>query len=146
MVRATVGTVKLFLDTSVLVFAVGTEHKQRSHCAALIEAAARGDVEVHMSAEAIQEFIHHRMRRSSRSLALAQARAARDLALIHPFDGDVLDTAMQLIESTTLRGRDAVHAATALLGGFDRIVTTDRDFAAVPGLGPVSPQRALGNT
>ena len=33
-----------------------------------------------------------------------------------------------------VRGRDAVHAATALDAGFDTIVSTDRDFDGIPGL------------
>lgn len=35
---------------------------------------------------------------------------------------------------STIRGRDAVHAATALQSGFDLIASTDPDFDEVPGL------------
>ena len=38
---------------------------------------------------------------------------------------------MTLVASTPLRGRDAVHAATALLVGAGHIVSTDQAFAAL---------------
>lgn len=31
------------------------------------------------------------------------------------------------------RGHDAVHAATAIVAGFDQIVSVDRDFDGMPG-------------
>lgn len=71
--------------------------------------------------------------------AVAEARRLRDMAVVHPFDERVLDKALELIDSTSIRGRDAVHAATAMLAGFDEIVSVDRDFDHVPGLRRVSP-------
>ena len=46
---------------------------------------------------------------------------------------------IDLVESTGLRGRDALHAASALEAGFDTIVTPDRGFLAVSGLRVVRP-------
>ncbi len=59
------------------------------------------------------------------------------------FHDDVLGQALSLIELTTISGRVAVHAATALKAGFTSIVTTDNDFASVPGLRPITPESAL---
>ena len=52
---------------------------------------------------------------------------------------DVLLRARRLIDATQVRGRDAIHAATALGAGFDTIVTTDRDFGSIPGLRRLDP-------
>ena len=38
-----------------------------------------------------------------------------------------------------VRGRDAVHAATALLAGFTEIVSADKDLGSVPGLRRLDP-------
>lgn len=55
-------------------------------------------------------------------------------------DDDVIDRALDLVATTPARGRDAFIAATALEAGFDRVVTTDARFVAVPGLEPVHPR------
>lgn len=105
----------------------------RPYARALLAEAASGDVEMHLSVEAIQEFVHHRMRRGSLA-AVQEASQLRDLSVAHAFDDGVLNEALELIATTSLRGRDAVHAATALRAGFDTIVSGDRDFDVIPGL------------
>ena len=52
--------------------------------------------------------------------------------------------ALDLTATTRIGGRDAVHAATALLAGFDAVVSPDRDFAVVEGLRRLDPAEALG--
>ena len=96
-------------------------------------------VALHLSTEAIQEFLHHRLRRGARQDAIEDARDAMALCQIHPFDANVLARAVHLIETSTIRGRDAVHAATALAAGFTEIVSADTDFDDVPGLTRVDP-------
>lgn len=132
-------TRRLFVDTAVLALAVGSEHPLRATCRSLVEAAANGSVELHASAELVQEFCFHRLRRSSRADAVAQARDVAALCVLHPVDADVVDGMLGLVETTRLGGRDAVHAATALLHGFDAIVSPDQDFDGVPGLRRLDP-------
>lgn len=132
----------VFVDTSVLLLASGGEDPDRMHARAIVGAAGRGGLRVHVSVEAIQEFVHHRMRKASPA-AVEESRSLRHLCTLHPFDDDVLDQALELIESTSIRGRDAVHAATAILAGFDKIISADRDFDGIPGLRRVSPEDAL---
>lgn len=133
----------LFVDTGVLAHALGGEHPQRTGCQALLAAARRGDVDLHASVEMVQELAFHRLRRTDRSTAVTQARAAAELCILHPFDAEVLDRALELTATTRLGGRDAVHAATALLAGFSAIVSPDRDFDEVAGLRRIDPADAL---
>lgn len=130
---------RLLIDTTVLVFASGAHHPQRETCRAIIAQAQHRAVALHISTETIQEFLHHRLRRGARSDAVAEARDAMTLCHLHPFDADVLTRAVHLIETTNIRGRDAVHAATALEAGFTEIVSADTDFDDVPGLTRVDP-------
>lgn len=65
------------------------------------------------------------------------------MATLHTFDAAVLDRALELMAVAPIRGRDAVHAATALLAGFDHIVTVDADVVAVPGLRTLTPREVL---
>lgn len=124
----------IWVDTSVLAYAAGGTHPQREPCRRLVAAAATRSVELHASVEMVQELLFHRVRRTARAEAVAQARFAADLCVLHPFDGALLSRALELVAVSELGGRDAVHAAAALLAGFTEIVSADRDFDAVPGL------------
>lgn len=127
-----------FLDTSVLLLAVGGDREQRSTCRQIIAGIHQGDVDGHASVEAVQEYVHHRRRRSERT-AVDEALALCRMLTLHAFDEDVLDGALRLMATSPVRGRDAVHAATALRHGFDEIVSADRDFDDLPGLRRLDP-------
>ena len=128
-----------FLDTSVFLTALG-EHPSTSACRALLRRAANGHLSIHTAVECLQEVVFHRMRVGPRAPAVAHLRAIRDLCVVHPMDDLVLDRATDLLASTQVRGRDAFIAATALLAGFDAVVTTDDRFVEVPGLRRVHPR------
>lgn len=136
-------TRRLFIDTTVLVHAYGDEHEMRSGCRALLQAAADGSVELHASVEVPQEFLFHRLRRGTRTDAVSEARDVMTFCRLYPFDREVLDLSVDLVESRGMRGRDAVHAATALVHGFDKIVSADRDFDGLAGLGRLDPRGAM---
>mgnify|MGYP003441720399 FL=1 len=128
-----------FLDTPVFLTALG-EHPNTSACRALLRRAANGHLSIHTAAECLQEVVFHRMRVGPRAPAVAHLRAIRDLCVVHPMDDLVLDRATDLLASTQARGRDAFIAATALLAGFDAVVTTHDRFVEVPGLRRVHPR------
>lgn len=129
----------VFLDPSVLLLAVGAEHPLREPCRHVLEAAARGEIRLHLSVEGGQEFLFHRLRRGNLEDALRLFDLVDDLVIWHPFDADVLHRARALMATGAVRGRDAVHAATALLGGFEAIISCDADFDRVEGLRRIDP-------
>lgn len=129
-----------FIDTTVLTYAYGRAHPVQESCRWVLAQAAIGVDELHASVEAVQEFLFHRMRRTSRTQALVDADDARQLCVLHPFDVGVLERSLGLVAESAIRGRDAVHAGTALSFGFDEIVTVDTDFDPIPGLRRVDPQ------
>lgn len=124
----------VFIEPSVLLLAVGGEHPLREPCRRVLEAASRREVRLHMSVEGGQELLFHRLRRGDREAALRQFDLVDALVVWHAFDIDVLRRARALVAGGSIRGRDAVHAATALIAGFDALVSCDADFDAVPGL------------
>lgn len=129
----------VFVDANVFAYAFGEESAYRGPCLALVEHASAGVLRFHASVEAVQEVLHHRMRRTTREAALRETAAMTATCVLHDFDRAVLDKGIELVSTAPIRGRDAVHAATALLAGFDEIVTTDATFANVPGLRRVDP-------
>jgi predicted nucleic acid-binding protein len=130
----------VLVDTAVVAYAVGGEHSLREPCQRWLLAAGRGEVELHASVEMIQEFLFHRMRRTDRTTALRQARDASQLCVLHAFEVPVLSRSMELVAtSEALGGRDAVHAATALVHGLQTIVSGDTAFDGIDGLHRLAP-------
>lgn len=132
---------RYLIDANVPLYALGEDHRWRHPSVAVMTAAIEGRIQLHASTEAMQELVFHRMRMASRTTAIAETRRVSALTRLHPFDDAVWSRALDLIETTPLRGRDAVHAATALEHGLTHIVTTDSGFISVPGLTPVAPDQ-----
>lgn len=131
---------QVYVDTSVLAYAIGGPHPEREACRSVVAAVPSGGVELHANVEVIQELLFHRMRRIDVLRAAKQAQAAAAACVLHSFDARVLDLSIDLVLTVPgLRGRDAVHAATALHHGLTTVVSTDAAFDAVPGLTRATP-------
>ncbi len=111
-------------------------------CRTLLSRMAMTSFRMYASVEMIQELVHHRLRvTGDRRLAAADGRDASATRPLLFFDREVLDLSLDLIERVpSIRGRDAVHAATALAHGIDTIVSPDRSFDGIPGLTRVDPR------
>lgn len=130
----------VLFDTAVTAYALGSQHRYRLPCIAILGAAAADRVRGYASTEMIQELVHHRLRRGGeRSVVATIGRETSALFTVLNFDREVLDLSLDLIERTAIRGRDAVHAATALAYGIDTIVSPDRAFDGIPGLTRIDP-------
>lgn len=128
------------LDTTVLVYAVGEDHPKRDACRRVIEAIADGRLNATTTVEAIQEFVHVRARRRSRSDAADLGRAYATLLspLIAPTPEDLRE-GLRIFESDSAIGAfDAVLAAVATTRGV-RLISVDGDFRSVRGLDFVDP-------
>ena len=134
----------VLLDTAIAVYALGADDPRRIPCRNLLDRASAGDFRAYASVEMIQELTHHRLRKTGNRLhATADGRDIGAQCTLLAFDREVLDLALELIErSPTIRGRDAVHAATALAYGIDRIASTDSAFDGIPGLTRLDPLAA----
>lgn len=131
----------IVLDTTVLVYAKGAGHALRDPCRRLISAAVDGEIDATTTPEVIQEFVHVRARRRDPSEA---ASLGRDYAeLLSPLlvvGRDQLDRGLGLFESVTGIGAfDAILAATALGADAAQLVSADRAFGAITGIGHVFP-------
>lgn len=132
----------LFVDPSVLLLAVGGDHPLRDPCRTVLRAAAEGTVRLHLSVEGGQEFLFHRLRTADRASAVHAFDLVDAFVEWHDFDQEVLRRSRDLVAAGHARGRDAVHAATALRAGFQAIVSCDRDFDAIPSLTRLDPRSA----
>ena len=106
---------------------------------------AQGQIKLDASAELIQEFLHVLLRRAiPRDQALEEAGEVNRLCRVAAFDSQVLAGAMEMIRKYPFLGvRDAVHAATAVVGGLDRILSTDQVFDGIAEVERVDPVGAM---
>lgn len=135
----------VLIDSAVAIYAFGEESELKPVCLEIFRQAADG-LRAYASVEMIQEFVHHRLRRTGdRLLSAEDGRSVTALCTLLNLDREVLDLSLELIQRIpAVRGRDAVHAATALAYGIERIVSTDRAFDDIPGLTRVDPRELTG--
>ena len=131
----------VLLDTSITVYALGGNDPRREPCRELLARAGMGEFRAYASVEMVQELVHHRLRKTGdRNLAIADGRDISAACTVLQFDREVLDLSLDLIERIpTIRGRDAVHAATAIAYGIESIASTDPAFEGIPGLKRIDP-------
>lgn len=130
----------IVLDTTVLVYAAGQQHRFREPCRRLLAAVADEAVVATTTVEAIQEFTHVRSRRRDRSEAVGLATDYIDLLgpLLTVEEADLL-AGLRTFETYPAVGCfDAVLAAAARAAG-GTLVSTDIAFSAIPGLHHVVP-------
>ncbi len=93
----------IVLDTTVLLYAVGTEHELREPCRRLL--AAQQSLALTTTAGVIQEFVHVRSRRRGRADAVGLGRSY--LTLLRPLldvPEAAVDDALSLLDEHASRG------------------------------------------
>jgi predicted nucleic acid-binding protein len=132
------------IDTTVLVYAVGSDHPYRDPCRTLVEAISQGDVRATTTVEVVQEFAHVRARRRGRDDAVQLASSFADLLapLTHARDTH-LRAGLELWRRHSGIGCfDAVLVAVARELGASTIVSADRAFGTVQGVEHTIPDEA----
>lgn len=130
----------VLVDSSVLAYALGDPDARREPCRKLLKEITSGTGRAYASVEMFQEVLHHRLRRTrDRSVSVAEVRDAMPMFVLLNFDHEVLELSLDLVARTLVRGRDAVHAATALAYGIETIVSSDPAFDGIPGLRRLDP-------
>jgi predicted nucleic acid-binding protein len=131
----------IVLDTTVLAYAVGTEHPLRAPCQRLVRAIADGEILATTTIEVIQEFTHVRARRRDRKDA---ADLARDyIELLSPLliveEPDLREGLRLFEESPSTGAFDAVLAAAAHAAGAEALVSAGAGFSVFANIRHVVP-------
>jgi hypothetical protein len=125
----------ILLDTTVLMYAVGGEHRLREPCQRVIAAQASGSIRAATTVEAVQEFAHIYSRRRGRQAAAEYSQRYVDLLEIVEATAKDLELGLWIFGRTPELGAfDALLAAVALNHGADGLVSADGGFGNVPGL------------
>lgn len=136
---------RLFLDTSVFVYAIGTSHPLKAPSVALIKALADGMIIGESSTLVVQELVHQRTRRTlDRRGAADRGREIYAMTTVHDVGGDDGRHALALFERHEgLDMADALHAAVAMAHRTDALISADRGFAAIADLTWLEPEAAV---
>ncbi|MGI8729196.1 MAG: type II toxin-antitoxin system VapC family toxin [Solirubrobacteraceae bacterium] len=121
----------IVLDTTVLVYAVGSDHPLREPCRELIGAIASGRLRATTTVEVLQEFAHVRARRRDRDDAARRAGEYLDLLapLLVVGEDDLREGMRLFARGERLGAFDAVLAAAASRSSADALVSADAAFA-----------------
>lgn len=125
----------IVLDTTVLVYAVGEDHRWHQPCADLVAALGAGRLVATTTVEVIQEFVHVWARRRVRDAAAALgADFATLLSPLLPVGIDDLRRGLAIWRGLERVGSfDAVLAAATISTGAT-LVSADRAFSEIDGL------------
>lgn len=134
----------IVLDTTVLVYAVGADHRYREPCRRIIAAIDRGVVAATTTIEVIQEFTHVRARRRGRADAADLARSYVDLLspLLVVEERDLMEGLRLFERHVALDAFDAVLAAATRTVSAQALVSADHAYSAVPRLEHIVPDEA----
>ncbi len=134
----------IVVDTTVLVYAVGSDHPYREPSRALVEAISSGAVRATTTIEVVQEFAHVRARRREREDAVQLASAFADLLAPLAVAREAhLRAGLDLWRRHPELGCfDAVLAAVSQDIGTTAIVSADRAFATIHSVEHVVPDEA----
>jgi uncharacterized protein len=132
---------RFLYDTSIFVYALGSDHSYREPCREIVRRAAAGDLQGEASADLLQELLNQRVRRTGDRLAATKAvRNVATLAWWHPLEPNDVQRGIDLFEThNDLDARDAVFAALAINRGIDAILATDRAFNGINELERIDP-------
>lgn len=129
-----------FVDANIVVYASGAEHPLKASCAAILRWIARGVWEGVTSAEVLQELLHLMERRKQRDTGIFIARRVLTIMPVLPVTGTDVSRATTIMESIpALMPYDALHVAVMEAAGITEIISADKHFDAVPGIGRVDP-------
>lgn len=122
----------MFVDTNVLMYAVGGEHPLRDEARSFFSNRLTHGGRLVTSAEVLQELLHaylpvSRFKTLDAALTLAEAR----IPVIWPVDGEDVRLARVLVDRHAgLGARDVLHLACCKRRGVTEIKTFDRGLAA----------------
>jgi predicted nucleic acid-binding protein len=123
----------IVLDTTVLAYAVGSDHPLREPSRRVIAAIGDGRIAATTTVDVVQEFTHSYARRRARAAAAAHARryAALLSPLLSPGERELAAGLRLFEQNEQLDAFDAVLAASAIESDAEGLVSADRAFAGV---------------
>jgi predicted nucleic acid-binding protein len=126
----------ILIDSNVPMYLVGADHPNKTAARSLLEVAVARRERLVTDAEVIQEILR-RYAAIDRRTFIEPAMDALLGVVDEVYPIELLDVtrARDIVLSSRLTARDAIHVAIMQRHGIARIMTFDDDFTEVPGIG-----------
>ena len=125
----------IFVDSNVPMYLVGADHPNKTVARALLERAITDGEILVTDAEVLQEILHRYVAIDRRdAIGPASDALLGVIDEVFPVERGDVERARQIVLTTTLSARDAVHLAIMRRRGIDRIMTFDRVFDEIDGI------------
>ncbi len=131
----------ILVDSNIFMYAAGAPHPNKRPSVVWLERATRGEVDVVIDTEVLQEILHRyrAIRRWDEGRAVYD-NVRRLVPLAIPIGVEIMDRARALLDRYDhLMARDALHAAVVQEHGLKAICSFDTDFDAVKGVKRIEP-------
>jgi len=133
--------VTAFIDTSVVMYAAGSDHPLRDPCRRIIDGIGDGSIDAVTSVEVIQEILHRFLAIGRYEQGATLAERTQDLmAPVLPITHALMRRVPPLADRyPSLAARDLVHVATCIHEGITEIISPDRGFDLVAEVRRIDP-------
>ena len=130
-----------FVDTAVIMYAVGADHPLREPCQRILAAIEAGEIDAEISIEVVQELAHRYLSIGRGDAVPTLVTTTLDLfAPVLPISHFVMRRLPDLVRSyPRLAARDLIHVAVCQHEGITDIISPDRGFDSVVGLRRIDP-------
>ena len=122
----------VFIDVNVFMYAAGAPHPYKAPCVRILSDIETGALTAAINTEILQELLY---RYSHIKLADKGIQLCRDILryplTVLPVGENDIRLAIDLFQvhyATSLKPRDAIHAATMQNNGITRLISADADF------------------
>jgi len=131
----------VFLDTNIIMYALGKEHPLKAPCRRYLEKIKDGELLVVSNTEVLQEILHLYFSIRMPDVAEAALDAFKTFCReIYPIRLSEIEKAYTLLkEFPSISARDAIHAATMLNNRIEKILSVDPHFDAIRGIKRIGP-------
>lgn len=130
-----------FLDANIIMYALGKEHPFKSPCRKYLEKIKKAEITVVANTEVLQEILHRYFSIRMPIIAEEAYSATKIICKeIYPVTVAETEKALALLkEFPSINARDAIHAATMLNNGIEKILSADPHFDLLRGIKRIGP-------
>lgn len=130
-----------FLDSNIIMYALGNPHPLRIPCTKTLEKIRSAKMHVCTDTEVFQEILYRYYSISRKDIAHQACELLGNIATpILPVSHEDIIKAMSLLNNLAIPVRDAIHAATMLNHKIHHIISTDTHFDHIHGITRIQPK------
>ena len=125
----------ILVDSNVPMYLVGADHPSKTAARSLLELAVARRERLVTDAEVIQEILHRYAAIDRRTFIEPAVEVLLGVVdEVYPIELADVTRARDIVLSSRLTARDAIHVAIMQRHGIARIMTLDDDFDELPGV------------